>query len=289
MVKKEIGKILNRWGLQNIVWRALFWCHLDATGKLDAEHPNHVMLESRKFFADNAERIQNVADMFQDPLSRTVFLNQIEYRRTYDRKLARPYNMKDQYFPADLVKLEGGGEEVFVDCGAYIGDTVKRFLKVTKNRYKRIVCFEPDPYNAALLRRWAKSKKNIVVYERGTWSHRDTLFLSGDGSAGSRIVEESSKAKEIDVIALDDVPECQDVSFLKMDIEGAEWETLHGAMKIIENKRPILAVCIYHSDEDMLRIPEMIHEKWPDYRLYVRHHFFLPIETVLYAIPVNRK
>ena len=86
------------------------------------------------------------------------------------------------------------------------------------------------------------------------------------------------------MVALDDVPECQDVTFLKMDIEGAEWDTLHGATNIIEKNKPTLAICIYHSDEDMLRIPEFIQSKWPEYKLYVRQHFFLPLETVLYAV-----
>lgn len=133
--------------------------------------------------------------------------------------------------------------------------------------------------------RWSKSKDNIVIYDRGTWSYDGDLCFEGIGGSGSRIVDSDVMAQKISVVALDSVPECQDATFIKMDIEGAEYETLRGATRIIKKNRPILAICIYHSDEDMLRIAELIKTNWPEYRLYVRQHFFLPLETVLYAIP----
>lgn len=61
-------------------------------------------------------------------------------------------------------------------------------------------------------------------------------------------------------------------------------DALKGARMTIQTNYPKLAICIYHSDEDMLRIIEYIHELVPEYRLYVRHHSKSNVETVLYAV-----
>jgi hypothetical protein len=75
------------------------------------------------------------------------------------------------------------------------------------------------------------------------------------------------------------------VTFIKADIEGAEMEMLKGAKETILKNKPKLAICIYHSDEDMLQIAEWIHNIVPEYKLYVRMHGKYPAgyETVLYA------
>lgn len=86
------------------------------------------------------------------------------------------------------------------------------------------------------------------------------------------------------VDAIDNIPECADATFIKMDIEGAEQNALAGAEKTIRRNRPKLAICIYHSDEDMLDIPERVLALNMGYKLYVRHHFGTICETVLYAV-----
>lgn len=75
-----------------------------------------------------------------------------------------------------------------------------------------------------------------------------------------------------------------DVSFIKMDIEGAEYKAIKGAEQIIKRCRPKLAVSIYHKAEDIWELSEMILRICPDYRLYLRHYSIAQAETVLYAI-----
>ena len=83
---------------------------------------------------------------------------------------------------------------------------------------------------------------------------------------------------------MDAVPECQNATWIKMDIEGAELNALRGAKGIIRRNHPKLTICIYHSDEDMIRIAEYIHELVPEYKLYVRNHTGRQTEIVLYAV-----
>ena len=81
---------------------------------------------------------------------------------------------------------------------------------------------------------------------------------------------------------MDDVIK-EKVTYIKMDIEGAELDTLLGAKKIITQYRPKLAVCIYHKDSDMLNIMEYLQTLNSQYKFYMRHHNCNMTETVLYA------
>ncbi len=96
--------------------------------------------------------------------------------------------------------------------------------------------------------------------------------------------DNTDKYDVIEVTAIDNCDVCREATFIKMDIEGAEWEALHGAEKTIVRNHPTLAICIYHSNEDMVRIIPYIHHLCPKYRLYVRQHSYGTSETVLYAV-----
>ena len=102
------------------------------------------------------------------------------------------------------------------------------------------------------------------------------------------MLSEQGGSSEIEVTSLDDTITGK-VSFIKMDIEGSEMDALKGAKETIQKNHPKLAICIYHSNEDMLRIPEFIHELVPEYELYIRAHTMGIAETVLYAIDRERQ
>ena len=68
-----------------------------------------------------------------------------------------------------------------------------------------------------------------------------------------------------------------------MDIEGSELSALKGAEDTIKKNKPKLAICIYHSNEDMLRIAEYVHEIVPEYKIFMRAHNMGIAENVLYA------
>lgn len=89
---------------------------------------------------------------------------------------------------------------------------------------------------------------------------------------------------QIETLQLDEVLGDRDVTFLKMDIEGAEKEALLGARKTIKRCRPKLAISVYHKPEDIWELPELILDIYPDYELYIRHYSLRDAETVLYAI-----
>lgn len=107
-------------------------------------------------------------------------------------------------------------------------------------------------------------------------------FLSDNNGMYSKIVDYAT-ADSISLVKIDDVQECNDATFIKMDIEGSELQALQGAEKTIVKNKPKLAISIYHSNEDMLRIAEYIHELVPEYKIYMRAHNMGIAENVLYA------
>ena len=69
-----------------------------------------------------------------------------------------------------------------------------------------------------------------------------------------------------------------------MDIEGAESKALDGASETIKKYHPKLYVCAYHRNEDFFELVKKIHSLNADYRIYMRHHPYIPAwETNLYA------
>lgn len=81
----------------------------------------------------------------------------------------------------------------------------------------------------------------------------------------------------------DDLPD--GFTFLKMDIEGAEYDALKGAERTIRKLHPKLAVCVYHGYDDLWRLPILIDNYNPDYKFYLRHNGgnLIPTEFVLLA------
>ena len=187
----------------------------------------------------------------------------------------------DQYFPADIVKLTD--HEAFVDIGAYDGDTVVDLVARTRGRFDHITCFEVDETNYGALRKTVGAlpcADRISVHNLGIWdSERDITYSIGKSQ--STIGAGEGKGH---VVPLDDVLGAEPVSFIKMDIEGAEPEALRGAAGVIRAHEPRLAVCVYHHIRHLWDIPLAIHELVPGYSIYLRHHTNLEYETVCYAV-----
>ena len=133
------------------------------------------------------------------------------------------------YFPEDLFQLSQN--EVFVDCGAYDGDTIAAFRRVTGDRFDRIIAFEPDPKNFAALKSAASGDQRIVLQPYATSARRETLrFVAGDG-VGSRV--SSTGTCEIESVTLDEALDGLAPTYIKFDIEGSEPDALEGGRKTI--------------------------------------------------------
>lgn len=251
------------------------------------------MRTAQEFVKANEERIENMLSLLADRQSVDSWHAAMAYRTERTPIPGNLCLLGCQYFVPGLVPLSG--EIVFVDGGAFIGDTVQHLFNAVKKQggsVKRVVSFEPDSRNIEVLRRHFRNKP-VMTIEKGLYDKEGTLSFVSNG-ATSKIEEartvhtvqrSSENVASIAVTRIDDVPECRDATFIKMDIEGSELNALEGARETILRNRPILAICIYHSNEHMVAIAEWIHDVVPDYSLHVRQHALSDRETVLYGIP----
>ena len=189
----------------------------------------------------------------------------------------------DQYYPKDIFSF--GKTETLVECGSNNGDTLQQFFAVTGNEYQACYLFEPDRDCVKILKHRIKSEwigDNIHVIERGAWDCETELAFYTDPDWGASHIVEAETETRILTGTIDDSID-EPVTFIKMDIEGAEPKALKGAEKTIKRYKPKLAICVYHDTEDFLSIPEYLHALVPEYKFYLRHHNWGATETVLYV------
>lgn len=190
---------------------------------------------------------------------------------------------EEQYFGLEF--LRPVQDEIYIDAGCFDGDTVLKFYKFCNGNYKHIYAIEPDRVNfkKAIEAINREQIERVEIQCKACWSKSDILSFSGAGTSSSHI--EEGVNDYIQTITIDELLNGTRVTFIKMDIEGAELDALKGAEITIKKYRPRLAICLYHKPEDIIDIPAYLLSVIPDYKLYIRHHNFTDFcETVLYAI-----
>ena len=236
----------------------------------------------RSYLVSNEAAFDKLYHKLSDDISRRTLENVLHGRVSGDWKYFRDIYVEDQYFADDIVRLSQ--QEIFLDIGAYIGDTAEYIVKMTRGNYSKIYCFEPDKKCLDILRKNTEKYLNIEIVEKGAWNKYEKLLIREDSEHGASSVGNHT-GYEIEVDCIDNcIDENVCVTHIKMDIEGAELQALQGAKRTIQTHKPKLAICVYHKNEDLLDISNYILSIVPEYQLFLRHHNISGTETVLYAI-----
>ena len=232
-----------------------------------------------------ASSVLEAAALMADDFSRQEFLRQVRWRALGDfGELSPP--QPHQYFPDGLFCLSP--EEVFVDCGAYDGITIRRFLKRTPG-FLRICAIDADPRNYKQLVRTISilpERDRIETYLLAVGADRGRVRFRSTGTVQAAVSRDGDI--EVEQVPLDELLRGAEPTFIKMDIEGAELGALEGARHLIRQSQPLLAVCVYHTPSDLWRIPLKIHELAPKHSLYLRPHVEDGWDLVCYGIPSER-
>lgn len=250
----------------------------DFIGALVLEEENILSLEMYK---ENKEKIKWLEDNLADEKSVKVYKDYLSQKMT--SVYAGSYDTIEQYFDPSVYTLQD--EEVFIDCGAFQGETSESFIKQMEQngkQYKKIYMIEADKVNAGVVRECFADKPGIKIIEAGVWDNDGKICFSQGNGTNSAISDDGGTV--IDTVTIDRIVKDEHVTFIKMDIEGAELRALRGAKDVIERCRPKLAICVYHRPEDLFMIPQYIRSLYPGYKLYLRKYQPYGIETVLYAV-----
>jgi len=186
-----------------------------------------------------------------------------------------------EYF--DLPYFKPKENEFFIDAGGYNGYSTQSFFNWLGNFCGKSIIFEPNHIQYEVCKNNMQKYDNVKILNKGLWHKKETLKFFCNDSSG-RI--DSNGEEIIEAVSLDEElkDEKEPITFIKMDIEGAELNALKGTEGIIREYRPKLAICIYHKPEDVQEIPDLLLNYVPDYKFYIRHYSYSAWETVLYAI-----
>ncbi len=277
-------------------------CALICSGQPEVVQILSKELKSREIPNDNVDSV--ILKMHKrEVLACYDMLEDIESKRTYagviisrmrgsypDEKLFS----ENQYFAFPKFRFRNP-KEVFVDCGAFVGDTIEQYINMRCGVFHKIIAFEPDQNNyfamkariCRLQNEWNVCSENIEYYPYGIGDKSKKGFYECydvNNGLSSKLVESLNPAQmdECRIVCLDDFIK-ENVSFLKADIESYEYKMLLGGEKIIRDCHPLMAVCIYHNAVDLYSVPLLIKKIVPEYKVGIRQHSYMIEETVLYA------
>lgn len=131
---------------------------------------------SHQYFCDNYKLFSQTYKWLSDEKSKRTMddylRGHIELKSFPMLKVWEVNDVERQYFPEDIIQLNE--KEVFVDCGAYIGDTLESFLKRT-SRFKKYYALEPDRRRFNELH--SKMIKDVIHIPVGAWNKKERLVF----------------------------------------------------------------------------------------------------------------
>ena len=255
-------------------------------GKLSFEQEEFEELEKR------AEVLKNHADDFlylynnlEDYRSKQVLYGILNYwyNNCFEELGKSRENNFNQYFDLDLIDVKDN--EVFVDVGAYTGDTILNYIN-SYGKYKHIYGYEITLDSIKIMQNNLKDYDNIIIKRKALSDTRNDFFInSNEASASANTLSNFGSDKVSSVTLDEDIKE--KVTLIKMDIEGGEEKALIGAINHIKKDTPKLLISVYHNHDDLWKIPKLINTINENYKFYLRYfgNKYYPTEVVLMALP----
>lgn len=228
---------------------------------------------------------KHLYQILSDETSKHTLLNLMLYRFwNYKAYLKRCACKERQYYLPELLPARDG--DVFVDCGAFDGQTVQEYAEVYGARYKQIYAYEPSPEHYRRVCETLCEMERVKPINKRISDHTEAAsFIASPPAASNHLQPDGEMTVEITTLD-EDIKE--PITFLKMDIEGMEQAAIQGAARHIREDQPRLAICVYHLVDDLWKIPALIEQLNPNQKFYMRYHLdgSIPEEIVFYANPL---
>lgn len=239
------------------------------------------------YFRDHAAQFEEAYVALADDRSRTVFVNVLNAKLSGEDRLFRQVAGGAQYFESNIVKLTD--QEVLLDVGAYKGSSIVEFARRTDGRYEAIIAVEPDKETFSILKDAINGHRirKTELCNTAVWDKTGTLKFEG-GCEGSSCISASAAApvatSDVTIDTIDNLLHGRRVTYITMDIEGAERMAILGARQSIVKWVPRMAISVYHRREDLFDLLLLIRSIAPQYQFFMRHYTDNQTETILYAV-----
>lgn len=246
---------------------------------------NYWLTTDFEIYQDSESEISEFEGILGDDQSRRLFREIIAYRSNgLISELPSESPLTDQYLPSGLETPPA--QLRMIELGSCGGENLFSFIE-NRRIIEQSFAFEPDLKNFQKLVHQIEilGLTDLIALPLAAWDSTRQLRFSGEGGTNSSINPTGDTV--VQAIALDDfVPTGLRINYIKMDIEGAEPNALRGSFKTILKNLPHMAVCVYHTPEQLWEIGLWINSNFPSkFRFYLRTHAQQTFETVLYCIP----
>jgi FkbM family methyltransferase len=268
----EVKNGLDKMGFKNINYLAL--CKYS---DLELASPDFID-DFKDDFINNKLEYENTYNLLADDKSKEIFEKIINFKISYDLTFMQGFTNDhgSQYFDKEIIpKIKNIR---FVDGGGYVGDTLKEIIKNYPD-FEKIYCVEPNTLHINIAKRDFGDIDNIEFINCGLGSEKIVSEIKEEKQNNCAHDYQATNINSIDNLI------SQKVDYIKLDIEGAEQDTIIGAKNTIKKYKPILAICIYHKAQDWYKVPQLVLDIESDYDIYLRHYMEGIYETVMYFIP----
>jgi len=229
------------------------------------------------FYKNNKEKIRLARSLFSDEKSKEVFDRIIEYRLSGE--IGNLFEIETSR--NDNYKLLNLNNEIFMDLGAYRGDTLSEVNSLCT--VKEAIAVEPDLKSFNKLKENTEKIRNVTYLNCAVGEKDGETFFKKSRGRGSAV---SDKGEKIPVRSVDSILGVGRVTYIKFDVEGNEKNAILGAEKTIKEHLPKMKIAAYHRSEDIFTLPLLINEICGGYGFYLRHEPSLPDwDTDIIVIP----
>lgn len=226
--------------------------------------------------------------IWSDCESSAIFDANIRFRALGDLDKFPGRPIQNTYFPPDILLLSDSDR--FLDCGATSGEMAQDLIRKRGDRFDLLYALEADNISFPKLETYRASlpeplQAKLRLLNFAVGATREVVHFAHSGQTGSKI---SAEGLPVDCFTIDELFAETRLTFIKMDIEGAEYDALRGAAKVIQRDQPVLAICVYHTQNDIWRIPLLVRGMVPEYSFFLRSYEGDGFQTVMYAVPPQR-
>ena len=173
---------------------------------------------------------------------------------------------KDTFYILEHYKNNRNG--VYIDIGSWIGPTVL----YSANIYNKVIALEPDPIAIKRLKKNldVNNFKNIILIEKGLSKENGTVMFGGNGKLGNSEstlliankkdylsydgrhtqIHDHNEVIEIETITIEHLIKVNnidpnDISLIKMDIEGGEKIVIPALIEFLKTYKPVFYISLH--------------------------------------------
>lgn len=265
---------------------------------------------STQDYLSNFDRYSAVYDLLEDDLSKQIYIEFLNSKMTGSMFSLQKLTDGDTFFDQQLLG-SCSSDDVYVDAGAYTGDTLCRFIAYSGLRYKKAILFEADEANFCALKNfvdygvvphtqlincalWSeKTEKNFYTLKDNHNLHFGSPNLFNDFNEiadntslfASEKQNTSAISQKVETVTLDCVLQSESPTIMKINALAADLPILEGSIQTLKRCLPNIILEYGVRPEYILAEVELLHGLNLGYRFYLRQKsIFGDNKTVLYAL-----